>query len=170
MVGVRPFFVLYYISYCTVHTTVLLYMCSKQNIRRTTGTRRDTHHGQYKGTHPRAPQGRALRRQEHAPTVLLRSKHIAPKPRIARAPEPVPLNPEAALRTEFCAHIKRKPPPRNPRNVLRQIFLMCWPLSTCAPRNLSIYERSHVTERYGIFISNGFQEGAIIFLKYFLTA
>jgi len=36
-------------------------MCSKQNTRRTTGTRRDTHHGQYKGTHPRASLGRALR-------------------------------------------------------------------------------------------------------------
>jgi hypothetical protein len=29
--------------------------------RRTTGTRRDTHHGHYKGTHSRAFQGRALR-------------------------------------------------------------------------------------------------------------
>ena len=43
-------------------------MCSKQNTGRTTGTRRDTHHGQYKGTHPRASQGRALRCYEHAPT------------------------------------------------------------------------------------------------------
>ena len=42
-------------------STDLLYMCSKQNTRRTTGTRRDTHHGHKKGAHPRASQGRALR-------------------------------------------------------------------------------------------------------------
>ena len=45
-------------QYCTV---VQLYMCSKKKTRRTTGTRRDTHHGHKTGTHPRASQGRALR-------------------------------------------------------------------------------------------------------------
>jgi len=55
-------FFMYLRTYSTVqYSTVLLYMCGKQNTRRTTGTRGDTHHGQYKGTHPRASQGRALR-------------------------------------------------------------------------------------------------------------
>ena len=51
-------------TYCTVllySSVVRVRMCSKQNTRRPTGTRRDTHHGQYKGTHPRVSQGRALR-------------------------------------------------------------------------------------------------------------
>ena len=57
------------------------------NTRRTTGTRRDTHHGHYEGTHQQASQGRALRCYCKDTNLLLRSKHIAPKPRIARAPE-----------------------------------------------------------------------------------
>ena len=32
-----------------------------KNTRQTTGTRRDTRHGHYEGTHPRASQGRVLR-------------------------------------------------------------------------------------------------------------
>jgi len=51
-------------TYSTVVCTDLLYMCRcavNKYTRRTTGTRRDTHHGNYKGTHSRAFQGRALR-------------------------------------------------------------------------------------------------------------
>jgi hypothetical protein len=57
--GGRRFFM--YLQYCG---TDLLYMCRcavNKNTRRTTGTRRDTCHGHYKGTHPRASQGRERR-------------------------------------------------------------------------------------------------------------
>ena len=53
--------VVFYVPTYLQYSTALLYMCGKQNTGRTTGTRGDTHHGQYKGTHPRASQGRALR-------------------------------------------------------------------------------------------------------------
>ena len=45
-------------------TTVVKTCCTcaeNKNTRRTTGTRRDMHHGHEKGTYPRASQGRALR-------------------------------------------------------------------------------------------------------------
>ena len=72
-----------HLQYCTV--VLICCTCAvNKNTRRATGTRRDTQHGHKKGTHPRASQGRALRCYE-------RSKHIAPKPRIARAPELVKL-------------------------------------------------------------------------------
>ena len=46
------------------YRTVVHICCTcavKKNTRRTTGTRRDTHHGHKKGSDPRASQGRALR-------------------------------------------------------------------------------------------------------------
>ena len=80
VVRVRPFFrtalQIHTVQY--ILTTVLLYMCSKQNIRRTTGTRRGTHHGQYKGTHPRVsrPCTEVLRTRTYssAANILLRSR------------------------------------------------------------------------------------------------
>ena len=75
--------VVFYVPAVLYCSTDLQYMCSKQKHKAGHGhkkTRRGTHHEHKKGTHPRASQGRALRCQE-------RSKHIAPKPRIARAPE-----------------------------------------------------------------------------------
>jgi hypothetical protein len=48
-----------YLQYCTVVKTCCT-CAENKNTRRTTGTRRDTHHGHEKGTYPRASQGRAL--------------------------------------------------------------------------------------------------------------
>ena len=90
------FFKYLLVQYCS--TVQFCCACAvNKYTRRTTGTRWDTNHGHYKGTHSRAFQGRALKCYEHAPTaLLLRSKHIVPKPRIARAPELVwPNNAEA---------------------------------------------------------------------------
>ena len=47
----------------TVQYSTVQFCCTcavNKNTRRTTGTRRDTHHGHKKGTQPRASQGRAL--------------------------------------------------------------------------------------------------------------
>ena len=55
--------VVFYVPTVLLYSTVQ-FCCAcavNKNTRRTTGTRGDTHHGQYKGTHPRASQGRALR-------------------------------------------------------------------------------------------------------------
>ena len=48
-----------YLQYCIV-VQICCTCAVNKNTRRTTGTRRDTHHGHKKGTHPRASQGRAL--------------------------------------------------------------------------------------------------------------
>ena len=88
-----------HLQYCTV--VLICCTCAvNKNTRRATGTRRDTQHGHKKGTHPRASQGRALRCYE-------RSKHIAPKPRIARAPELVSCccNNAKSLKSLFLKHL-----------------------------------------------------------------
>jgi len=76
-VGVRPFFL-----YCTTvlySSVVHVRMCSKQNTRRTTGTRRDTHHGHYTGnssTGTSRPRTEVLRTCTYfsAANTLLRSR------------------------------------------------------------------------------------------------
>ena len=49
-----------YLQYCIV-VQIFCTCAVNKNTRRTTGTRRNMHHGHRKGTHPRASQGRALR-------------------------------------------------------------------------------------------------------------
>ena len=69
------------LQYCTV-VQICCTCAVNKNTRRTTGTKRDTHHRHKKGTHPKAAHWGA--KNMH---LLLHSKHIAPKPCIARAPE-----------------------------------------------------------------------------------
>ena len=77
-----------YVPTVLQYSTVLLYMCSKQEHK--------ADHGHKKGHEPRAQEGHsstgisrprteALRTKNTR--LLLRSKHIAPKPHIARAPD-----------------------------------------------------------------------------------
>jgi len=81
-----------YLQYSTVAQICCTCAVVNKNIRRKTGTRRDTHHGhkECQGTyhgHLKAAHWGAKNTR-----LLLRSKHIAPKPRIARAPELVFMN------------------------------------------------------------------------------
>ena len=56
--------VVFLCTYRRTYSTTVQFCCTcavNKNTRRTTGTRRDTHHGHKKGAHSRASQGRALR-------------------------------------------------------------------------------------------------------------